>query len=241
MKLRVTILFPFAILIFLLLMEGCSSSSNSTRYNERTKENRSNSGFVRFTSADDDTVITRKQNLPNSGRHFTNDEDNLDPAHTNSIIKPSALLSRFGNESNTINHDRQDSSLKDKMLNEIIKFLNTPYKYGGESKLGIDCSAFTQTLYSDVLDIPLFRTAREQFTEGAAVRNENDLKFGDLVFFDTRRTSVPGHVGIYIGDGLFAHASSSFGVIVSSLSDEYYANRYMGARRIEHFASLNRF
>lgn len=241
MKLRVTKLFPFTILTFLLLMEGCSSSSNSVRYNERVREDRSNPGIVRFATADDDTVITRKQNLPNSGRHFTDDEDNLDPAHISSVIEPSSLLSRFGNESSTINRDHQDVSLKDKMLNEIIKFLNTPYKYGGDSKSGIDCSAFTQTLYSDVLAIPLFRTAREQYTEGTAVRNENDLKFGDLVFFDTRRTIVPGHVGIYIGDGLFAHASSSFGVIVSSLSDKYYSNRYMGARRIEHFASLNRF
>ena len=62
-----------------------------------------------------------------------------------------------------------------------------------------------------------------------------ELKFGDLVFFDTRRTVKPGHVGIYLGDNLFAHASSSKGVTISSITSSYYSGRYMGGRRISKF------
>ena len=63
--------------------------------------------------------------------------------------------------------------------------------------------------------------------------DRTELKFGDLVFFNTRRRVKPGHVGIYIGDNLFAHASSKLGVTISSLEHDYYNKRYMGARRID--------
>ncbi len=114
---------------------------------------------------------------------------------------------------------------------EIIKYLDTPYKYGGSSLNGIDCSAFTQSVYQDALNVNLNRTARDQFTQGKVVSRE-ELEFGDLVFFNTRRRVRPGHVGIYIGDGLFAHASTKGGVMISSLDEDYYSKRFMGARRI---------
>jgi len=124
-------------------------------------------------------------------------------------------------------------------LMEIIKYINTPYKYGGNSQDGIDCSAFTQNVFSNSLDILLNRSARQQFTQGFPVDNRENLTFGDLVFFNTRRGVRPGHVGIYIGDNLFAHASSSKGVIVSSLNHKYYSKRYMGGRRINEIFSSN--
>ncbi len=116
---------------------------------------------------------------------------------------------------------------------EIIRYLNTPYKYGGTTKKGIDCSAFTQAVFDHAVDFQLLRTARGQYTQGIEIDNKDNLKFGDLVFFNTRRRVKPGHVGIYIGDDLFAHASSKNGVIVSSLDHTYYANRFMGGRRME--------
>ena len=117
---------------------------------------------------------------------------------------------------------------------EIIKYLDTPYKYGGNSINGIDCSAFTKTIYGNVLSIDLLRSARDQYTQGIIINNRDELKFGDLVFFDTRRRVKPGHVGIYIGDNLFAHSSSKNGVIVSSLDQDYYSRKFMGGRRIEN-------
>ncbi len=238
-NLRITILSSITTVLFLILIEGCSSSTNSIRYNERGKDDNSNSNPVRYSS--EDSTNYRPNPLYDNGREFSDNEDDFDSSDTKSIIAPSAILSRFGNEDDTAYNESRDLSVKDKMLTEIIKYLNTPYKYGGETKSGIDCSAFTQTLYSDILSVPLLRTAREQFTEGTEVRSERDLKFGDLVFFNTRRAVKPGHVGIYIGDGMFVHASSSFGVIVSSLNDAYYGSRYMGARRIENFTSQSGF
>jgi cell wall-associated NlpC family hydrolase len=125
------------------------------------------------------------------------------------------------------------TTLKDKVLMEIIKYLDTPYKYGGNSKDGIDCSAFTQNIYRNVLSIDIERSARLQYKQGMEVDNVEGLKFGDLVFFNTRKRVKPGHVGIYIEDNLFAHASSKRGVTISSLDHNYYSKRFMGARRFD--------
>ncbi|MCJ7552912.1 MAG: C40 family peptidase, partial [Ignavibacteriaceae bacterium] len=82
--------------------------------------------------------------------------------------------------------------------------------------------------------ININRSAREQYIQGEVITEKSELKFGDLVFFNTRRRVRPGHVGIYIGDNLFAHASTKHGVTVSSLDHNYYSARYMGARRIDN-------
>jgi lipoprotein Spr len=126
-----------------------------------------------------------------------------------------------------------DNSTKERMLMEIIKFLDTPYKYGGNSKNGIDCSAFTQAIFQNTFSVALLRSARDQYTQGSVIDNREGLKFGDLIFFNTRRRVRPGHVGIYIGDNLFAHSSSKNGVIVSSLDLDYYSKRFMGGRRLD--------
>jgi cell wall-associated NlpC family hydrolase len=79
----------------------------------------------------------------------------------------------------------------------------------------------------------MYRTARDQFNQGEVVPTFNDLRFGDLVFFDTRPSARPGHVGIYLGNRLFAHASTKQGVIVSSFDTKYYTDKYMGGRRFK--------
>jgi len=126
-----------------------------------------------------------------------------------------------------------NSTTKEKVLMEIIKYLDTPYRYGGNSKDGIDCSAFTQTIYKNTLTFNLERSARLQYKQGIEISDKEDLKFGDLVFFNTRRNVRPGHVGIFIGEDLFAHASSKKGVTISSLDHSYYKKRFMGGRRME--------
>ena len=125
------------------------------------------------------------------------------------------------------------TTIREKMLMEIIKYLGTPYKYGGNTKSGIDCSAFTQIIFRDVFNLSLERSARLQYTQGSVVEKGEELKVGDLVFFNTRKRVKPGHVGIYIGDNLFAHASTKKGVTITALDYDYYARTYMGARRFE--------
>jgi len=117
-----------------------------------------------------------------------------------------------------------------KMMREISKMMGVSYKLGGVDDDGIDCSAYTMNVYKNSIGKSLPRSSAEQYRIGEAVEHD-DLKFGDLVFFNT--TGEPAsHVGIFLGDDLFAHASVSLGVTISSLESFYYKKRYEGARRI---------
>jgi len=112
-------------------------------------------------------------------------------------------------------------------------FAGAPYKFGGDSVRGLDCSAFVRKMY-EIFDVQLPRSAREQFCIGAPV-SKDDLTTGDLVFFKTKRAKYPTHVGIYIGDDKFIHASSLLrrGVKVDCLSDSYFTRNYTGAVRVK--------
>jgi LysM repeat protein len=111
-----------------------------------------------------------------------------------------------------------------------FNFLSTPYRFGGNSRKGIDCSAFVQQVFREV-DVDLPRSAREQFRVGAEV-DRDELEPGDLIFFRTY-AKFPSHVGIYLGDNKMIHASSrSRRVVVTSLDLPYYQKRFIGAKRI---------
>lgn len=117
-----------------------------------------------------------------------------------------------------------------RVMREISRYMGSPYAYGGMSAEGIDCSGYTLQVYRSSVGRALPRSSAEQATTGSPVAFES-LKFGDLLFFNT--TGEPNsHVGIYLGDDLFAHASVSLGVTISSLESTYFKKRYEGARRI---------
>jgi peptidoglycan DL-endopeptidase LytE len=113
-------------------------------------------------------------------------------------------------------------------------FAGAPYRFGGDTVRGIDCSAFVRKMY-EIFEVQLPRCAREQFYAGPKV-DKNDLVTGDLVFFKTIRfAKYPSHVGIYVGDGKFIHTSSFMkrGVRVDHLADAYFARTYAGAVRVK--------
>jgi cell wall-associated NlpC family hydrolase len=221
-----------AVILF-LNFAGCASSNSSSRYSPKNEKKTNTEKTARFTS--EDSNIAQKENITSSGNSndFISEEDDPDDMPENEDgIDISEVVKNFRGKDNS-NSSADMSGPKEQVLMEIIKYLNTPYKFGGNSKKGIDCSAFTQTIYSNTLALSLLRSAREQYTQGKVIDSREDLEFGDLIFFNTRRKVRPGHVGIYIGDNLFAHASSKHGVIVSSLDHAYYSKRYMGGRRLE--------
>jgi len=118
------------------------------------------------------------------------------------------------------------------IMNEIMDWLGTKYRFGGTTRRGIDCSAFIREVFHSASDIMLPRTARTQIRVGLKIKR-SELQFGDLIFFHTYSMRFASHVGIYLGDNLFAHASSRYGVTVSSLESSYYKRRFIGGRRIQ--------
>jgi peptidoglycan endopeptidase LytE len=121
-------------------------------------------------------------------------------------------------------------TIKERLVLFAKKMLDFPYRFGGTGAFGIDCSAYVQKMYS-FIGQSLPRSAREQFTLGESV-NKDELTKGDLVFFRTY-ASFPSHVGIYLGNNLFIHASSlSKKVTIDSLDSPYYVRHFIGAKRI---------
>lgn len=120
------------------------------------------------------------------------------------------------------------SKIAQELTRSALRFLGTPYVFGGTSTSGFDCSGYVQHVFA-MLGIRLPRTADEQYDVGKTVVGKP--RPGDLVFFETY-TYGASHVGIYLGNGRFVHASSSQGVMVSKLSESYWASRYLGAKRL---------
>lgn len=117
---------------------------------------------------------------------------------------------------------------KEAFMDFYSEWKGVKYKMGGSSKKGIDCSAFTQRVYKEKFGIDLSRTTRTQVNEGIEVK-KSELLPGDLVFFKTSKTDR--HVGVYVGNGDFLHASIK-GVIFTKLDKPFYKKNYWTSRRI---------
>lgn len=123
-------------------------------------------------------------------------------------------------------------------MDEIRTWDGTPHIWGGETRAGVDCSAFVMRIYADALGVDLPRTTEAQAQLGRPV-SPSELTTGDLVFF--RTAPKTRHVGIYLRDGEFAHAGASEGVTRSHLSTDYWQRTYWMSRRLlepEHLAQF---
>ncbi len=120
--------------------------------------------------------------------------------------------------------DVSESTLKNKKLyNFIIDWYGTPYKFGGNNQNGIDCSGFTNILFKEIYNIQIPRISKD-IAENVNRKYTGNLKEGDLVFFSFGKTGVINHVGIYLHNNKFVHASTSKGVIISNLTEPYYGD-----------------
>ncbi|MES2417852.1 MAG: NlpC/P60 family protein [Bacteroidota bacterium] len=118
-----------------------------------------------------------------------------------------------------------------KLYKFIYEWIGTPYSFGGNTKKGIDCSAFAKTIYDKVFNTTILRSSRDIFTMVDPL-SKDELKEGDLVFFKIKSRSI-SHVGVYLGDNRFAHSSSG-GVKISNLNEPYYSRYfYKGGRILE--------
>ncbi|MCO5950551.1 C40 family peptidase [Mucilaginibacter flavidus] len=166
-----------------------------------------------------------------------------------SVLAAQAQTNTSPKTSDDKNTDDQESLAKDylsqimgvamsatsnmKLFHFVYDWIGTPYRFGGSSRKGIDCSAFTKELYSDVFNMDIQRNSRDIFSMVSPVKRD-ELKEGDLVFFKIHSRRI-SHVGIYLGNNRFAHASSR-GVAISSLDDAYYSRYfYRGGRMLESF------
>ncbi len=137
------------------------------------------------------------------------------PTHPSQLDFPAKEQNRLINN-NTLRH-------------ELARWWQTPYVYGGRSKRGVDCSALIENIYYSLgYDLP--RTTKEQKHFGKNVR-PNQLLIGDVIFFNNLDRKI-SHAGIYVGEGYFIHASSSYGVTISRLWHPYYKKRFVVAKRM---------
>jgi cell wall-associated NlpC family hydrolase len=120
-------------------------------------------------------------------------------------------------------------TIQDKLEIEYQKYKGIPFKYGGTTKRGFDCSGFVNAVYFNAFNIDLPRTTTLMSKQGEK-KSKSNLKPGDLVFFRPSRKYM--HMGIYVGDGQFMHSSTSKGIIKSKLNNLYWKNKYRFSRRI---------
>lgn len=128
------------------------------------------------------------------------------------------------------NHEKNEqlAYIEKALMDFYSEWKGVKYKFGGDTKKGIDCSAFTQKIFKEKFQLDIPRTTRTQVKVGKTVK-KSELKLGDLVFFKTGR--IDRHVGIYIGNGEFMHASIK-GVKVTKLNKPFYKKAYWTSKRV---------
>ncbi|MFQ5753303.1 MAG: C40 family peptidase [bacterium] len=134
-------------------------------------------------------------------------------------------------ENHLLHNAGYSSAFENRLMQAIESYLGVPYRWGGSTKSGMDCSGFVRTVYRGATGLELPHSARTMFKMGKFIE-ETELKFGDLVFFENIENYGVSHVGIYLGSNKFAHTSTTQGVTISYLNEKYYRQRFIGARKI---------
>lgn len=131
---------------------------------------------------------------------------------------------------NALGIERQEGD-NEALYDAIQSWMGTPYSYGGTSKAGVDCSGFVGSVYREVYNKKLHRVANDM-QQDCRLITRSELREGDLVFFTNSKGRV-SHVGIYLKDDIFAHSSTSRGVIISRLGDSYWSKHFYKGGRVQ--------
>jgi cell wall-associated NlpC family hydrolase len=209
----------------LILLPGLTSCSLYRKVANKTRSNESPTkggiGKQNKPSVPNAVITTQKLNKKEKNRSNPVLSKNLDQ---NVELIPSSLF-RY-----SILLNVEVEVLRNHTLYSLIQeWWGSPYKYGGITKRGVDCSGFVQNLAGAVYGFYLSRTAGQQYEQCKKISRE-ELSEGDLVFFNTSRGV--SHVGVYLHNDKFVHASTSLGVTISDLKESYWAKRFIGAGRL---------
>lgn len=175
---------------------------------------------VQFSSAQFSRIKNRKYKLP--------DIVEKDIPKDKEVLDPDTLRFAFHAQKTGL---PIDTSSELELYYQMYEWLGTRYRFGGETKKGIDCSAFTGIIYDKVYKRTLPRDSRSMYKMTTPI-SRSEMKEGDLLFFRIRRGQV-SHVGVYLGNNKFVHASTSQGVIISDLNEDYYRRYFYKAGRIK--------
>ena len=204
----------------ILLLTSCSAVKNAFQPKQSTTASTSN----------ESVEVRPEYKRAGSGSSNSNKQTGLFQTKDVATYSSSLELFSLSQFKYAIRLDVPVEIIQNKPLYELIdNWWGTPYRLGGTTQKGIDCSAFVQTLMIGVFAMHLPRTAREQ-KEASAWIPMNDLKEGDLVFFNTRGSV--SHVGVYLHNNKFVHASTSGGVMISDLNETYWSRKLLGAGRV---------
>jgi NlpC/P60 family len=230
-------------LAFIIFLSSCSTFKPLNFTSNRQSPSVASSQQTKFIDeisatpqvADDKTEVnsgpkesfsTRGLNIAET-RLVTEEAKKLADIRTNVIESASPVQLKYAVLLNT-----EVESLPNKILLESVDpWYGVRYRTGGNGKNGIDCSGFTVAVYAAAYGINLPRVSREQYRISRKI-STTELKEGDLLFFNTRGSGV-SHVGVYLGNNKFIHATVSKGIMVNDLFEPYYLQRFVGAGRID--------
>ncbi len=223
---------------FLLLLGSCQQFKNITSHDNSTKSRTSktvkskNVRFLDDISVNPGQVVTSKHSSVGPMLPKTKNKNNTETINNNGpagdIERANWLQLKYA-----IMLDASVENLSNVGLLKLIdEWWGTRYCMGGNSKECIDCSAFVQVIISNIYGINLPRTASDQYGSADKIGLE-ELQEGDLVFFRTSGRDI-SHVGIYMLNNKFVHASTSNGVMFNDLNDVYWREKFKGAARVSN-------
>ena len=225
----------FSLFVFVVLLASCSSikplafTNNKQTPVTSADNNKKDIRFLDISSADNAKVEAKevKKEVHSSGaQSVKSEETNYSNNRSSEIEKVSPLQLKYSQLLNTEVEQVQNIPL----YRTIDDWYGTRYKLGGTTKTGIDCSAFVQTIFISVFGITLPRTARDQYITTQHI-SRTELQEGDLLFFNTR--GGVSHVGIYLQNNKFVHASLSGGVMISDMFEPYYVRHFIASGRVK--------